>query len=69
MRSNKMCPVAKELTVYLFPVKASLLQFEELKEKYHQDYIMKKEEVSELKPFSIVFRNIMLPQFDKHSIL
>uniref|UniRef100_A0A3Q3W1S5 Uncharacterized protein n=1 Tax=Mola mola TaxID=94237 RepID=A0A3Q3W1S5_MOLML len=29
----------------MLKVKASLLQFEELKEKYHQDYIMKKEEV------------------------
>ncbi|KAF3837514.1 hypothetical protein F7725_004978 [Dissostichus mawsoni] len=46
-RCKKKCPTAKQIA-FMFSVKEALLQFEDLKEKYNQEYDMKEKEVAEL---------------------
>ncbi|KAF3837507.1 hypothetical protein F7725_004971 [Dissostichus mawsoni] len=47
-RCKKKCPTAKQIA-FMFSVKEALLQFEDLKEKYNQEYDMKEKESFKLK--------------------
>lgn len=60
-----MCKVKSVICVIfpVFEVKEKLLQFEDLKEKYHLDYSIKEKEVSKMNIFSWVsFKTLKQPQ-------